>query len=67
MLAWKYFLDQLPKEKANKCYLYLHTELVISDHGTDLQAVANVFLEKYNPHVKFSTSKLSAQQLNYLI
>ena len=37
MLAFKYFLDRLPKEKANKCCLILHTE-VISDHGTNLEA-----------------------------
>ena len=65
MLAWKYFLDQLPKEKANKCVFVLHTELV-SDHGTDLQAVANVIFGENSPHIKFSTQKLSAQHLNYL-
>jgi glycosyltransferase involved in cell wall biosynthesis len=65
MLAWKYFLDQLPKEKADKCVFILHTELV-SDHGTDLQAVANVIFGENSPHIKFSTQKLSAQHLNYL-
>ena len=65
MLAWKYFLDQLPKEKADKCVFILHTELV-SDHGTDLQAVANVIFGENIPHIKFSTQKLSAQHLNYL-
>jgi len=65
MLAWKYFLDQLPKEKADKCVFVLHTELV-SDHGTDLQAVANVIFGENSPHIKFSTQKLSAKHLNYL-
>jgi glycosyltransferase involved in cell wall biosynthesis len=65
MLAWKYFLDQLPKEKADKCVFILHTELV-SDHGTDLQAVANVIFGENSSYIKFSTQKLSAQHLNYL-
>jgi glycosyltransferase involved in cell wall biosynthesis len=34
MLAFRYFLDRLPKEKAEKCAMVLHTE-VISEHGTD--------------------------------
>jgi len=65
MLSWKYFLDQLPKEKADKCMFILHTELV-SDHGTDLQAVANVIFGKNSPHIKFSTNKLSSKHLNYI-
>ena len=49
MLAYKFFIDQLPEEKAKKCCFVLHTELV-SDHGTDLAAVQELFLneEKYN-------------------
>ena len=65
MLAWKYFLDKLPKEKADKCVFILHTELV-SDHGTDLQAVASVIFGENSPNIKFSTNKLSTQHLNYL-
>ena len=65
MLAWKYFLDKLPKEKADKCVFVLHTELV-SDHGTDLQAVASVIFGENSPNIKFSTNKLSTQHLNYL-
>ena len=41
MLAFRYFLDKLPKEKADKCCLILHTE-VISEHGTDLEAIRKV-------------------------
>jgi hypothetical protein len=49
MLAYKFFIDQLPEEKAKKCCFVLHTELV-SDHGTDLAAIQELFLneEKYN-------------------
>ena len=65
MLAWKYFLDQLPKEKADKCAFILHTELV-SDHGTDLKAVADYIFGENSDKIKFSTQKLSTNHLNYL-
>ena len=65
LLAWKYFLDQLPKEKADKCLFILHTELV-SEHGTDLQAVVNTIFGENSPNIKFSLNKLSSQHLNYL-
>ena len=49
MLAYKFFIDQLPEEKAKKCCFVLHTEL-INEHGTDLSAIQELFLneEKYN-------------------
>jgi len=65
LLAWKYFLDTLPKEKADKCLFILHTEL-ISEHGTDLQAVHNYIFGQNNATVQFSTQKLSTQQMNSL-
>ncbi len=65
LLAWKYFLDTLPKEKADKCLFILHTEL-ISEHGTDLQAVHNYIFGQDNATVQFSTQKLSTQQMNSL-
>ena len=43
MLAFRYFLDTLPKEKAEKCALVMHTEIV-SEHGTDLEAVRKIYL-----------------------
>jgi glycosyltransferase involved in cell wall biosynthesis len=63
LLAWKYFIDTLPKEKADKCLFILHTELV-SEHGTDLQAVHNYIFGESNTTVQFSTQKLSTQQMN---
>ena len=38
ILAYRYFIDQLPIEQAKKCCLVLHTDR-INDHGTDLEAV----------------------------
>jgi glycosyltransferase involved in cell wall biosynthesis len=65
ILAWKYFLDRLPEEEANKCMFVLHTE-VTSNAGTDLMAVTNALMDKYKDNIKFSTQKLSPKQLNYL-
>jgi glycosyltransferase involved in cell wall biosynthesis len=65
LLAWKYFIDQLPKEKADKCLFVLHTELV-SDAGTDLAAVCDVIFGEDRSSIEFSLNKLPPQQLNYL-
>ena len=66
MMAFRMFLDTLPQEKADKCSFLLHTE-VISEHGTDLEAVRELlFGEKYPNAVYFSTNKVSAQELNLL-
>lgn len=66
MLAFKYFLDQLPYEKALKCKFILKTEIV-SEHGTDLEAVREyLFEEKYPDNIIFIQKGLSDQELNYL-
>lgn len=65
MLAFRYFLDKLPKEKADKCAFILHTE-VVSEHGTDLEAVRKLFFKDYPNAIYFSTNKLDSSQLNVL-
>ena len=66
MLAFRAFLDSLPKDKASKCNLILHTEGV-TDHGTDLYKVKDyLFGENYPDAIKFSHKKLSLQELNFL-
>jgi glycosyltransferase involved in cell wall biosynthesis len=66
MLAFRAFLDTLPKEKADKCRMVLHTEAV-TDHGTDLYKVAEYFFtESYPKAIQFSHKKLSTTELNYL-
>ena len=65
MLAFRYFLDRLPKEKAEKCAFILHTE-VVSEHGTDLEAVRKVLFSDYPNAIYFSTNRLDASQLNML-
>jgi len=66
MMAFRMFLDNLPKEKADKCVFILHTE-VNCEHGTDLEAVRELlFEEKYPNSIYFSTNKVSPVELNML-
>jgi len=65
ILAYKYFIDQLPIEEAKKCIFVLHTDRVF-DHGTDLNAVIELLCndEKYN--IIFTDQKFSHDQMNLL-
>lgn len=65
MLAFRMFLDGLEEEQAKKCALVLHTEIV-SEHGTDLNAVKNALFADYPDTIFFSTQKLPAETLNKL-
>jgi glycosyltransferase involved in cell wall biosynthesis len=66
MLAFRHFLDQLPRTQADRCRLILHTEIV-TDHGTDLEQVREyLFEEKYPKACVFSINKLDRKHLNYL-
>jgi len=65
ILAYKYFIDTLPIEKAKKCCLVLHTERV-NDHGTDLDAVIELIAndDKYN--IIFTDARFESVQMNML-
>ena len=63
ILAFKTFCDMLPKEKADKCALLMHTQ-PRDENGTDLPVVANVIAGDYK--VYFSDKKLSPERLNAL-
>ena len=65
MLAYKYFIDKLPIEKAKKCALVLHTELV-SDHGTDLKAIEELFLSEDQYNVIFTNKTMNLTEMNFL-
>jgi len=65
MLAFRMFLDKLPKVEAHRCSLILHTDIV-SEHGTDLEAVRKTLFAYYPKAIKFSTSKLSSEDMNKL-
>ena len=64
MAAHKLFLDSLPKEKANKVALVLHTQPV-DNNGTDLYAVRELLFGK-NSNVFFSDQRIDTAELNKL-
>jgi glycosyltransferase involved in cell wall biosynthesis len=64
MLAWKIFLDTLPKEKADKCVFTLHTQ-PMDDNGTDLFAVRDMLFGK-DHNLVFSTGKNPSNVMNLL-
>ena len=63
ILAFKTFCDMLPKEKADKCALLMHTQPV-DDNGTHLPNVVKAICPEYK--VYFSDKKLEAYELNHL-
>jgi|TARA_B110000967_G_scaffold18078_1_gene16984 glycosyltransferase involved in cell wall biosynthesis len=63
MLAWKYFVDQLPQEEADSCYFVLHTDLV-SEAGTDLKAVRDYLFGSDYKNIIISSEKVPATTLN---
>jgi glycosyltransferase involved in cell wall biosynthesis len=65
ILAYRYFIDQLPKEQAKKCVLILHTERVL-DHGTDLEAVIELLLNEDHYNVEFTDARFNPEQMNLL-
>ncbi len=63
ILAYRTFCDNLPKEKAEKCCLLMHTEIKC-DQGTDLLAVKEALCPNYN--IIFSTAKIQPEDMNCL-
>jgi len=62
ILAYKTFCDMLPKEKADKCCLVMHTQ-PIDDNGTNLYEV----IKNLCPYrVEFSAGRLEPLFMNYL-
>ena len=65
ILAWKYFLDTLSKEKRDKCQLILHTT-PIDEHGTDLPEVIRFLFPEENHNIVISPGKFTTEQMSYL-
>ena len=65
LMAWRLFTDKLPKEKAEKCLLILHTEMV-HEAGTDLAAVIEYLCPPETCKVRISENKLSTEDMNLL-
>ena len=66
MAAFKVFLDKLPKEKADKYALILHTQ-PIDEHGTDLYAVRDMLFDDNQVNqIYFSDLRIPTQDLNLI-
>ena len=65
LLAFRLFLDKLPKEKANKCTFLLHTQPV-DDNGTDLNAIIEYLFDEYPNAIRFTNGMLDTDKMNLL-
>ena len=63
ILAYKTFCDMLPKEKASKCALIMHTQ-PRDENGTDLPVLVEELCPDYD--VIFSHNKLDDKQMSYM-
>lgn len=62
IIAYKEFCDKLPKEKADRCVLFMHTQPV-DENGTDLYAVKNALCPDYK--VLFSDRPVDTKTMNF--
>jgi glycosyltransferase involved in cell wall biosynthesis len=65
ILAFKLFLDRLPKEEANKCTFILHTQPV-DENGTDIPALVEYLFDDYPNAVRFTQGVFAPNQMNLL-
>ena len=65
ILAFRHFVDGLPKEKAKKCLLLMHTQPV-EEHGTDLNAVIDLLCPEEYCNVHFTGGMLDHTRMNWL-
>ena len=63
IMAFKTFCDMLPKDKAKRCALIMHTQ-PRDENGTDLPEVAKSLCAEYD--IIFSTQKLNDKELSFL-
>jgi glycosyltransferase involved in cell wall biosynthesis len=65
ILAFRHFLDRLPKEQAKKCLFLLHTQPV-DEHGTDLNAVIDLLCPEDYCNVYFTGGMFDPERMNWL-
>ena len=65
LLAWKHFIDRLPKDEADKCFLVIHTQ-PRDEAGTDLYAVRNYLFGEDYENIIFSTTRIPVNLMNLL-
>lgn len=65
ILAWSDFCRNLPKEEANRCLLYMHTD-VVDNAGTDLGAVVRTICDPSYCHVVFDNNRYDTESMNLM-
>ena len=65
ILGYRMFCDMIGKDKAKKCGLIMHTQ-VVDQHGTDLKALKEALCDSSYVNLMFSSNRLTAPQLNCL-
>jgi glycosyltransferase involved in cell wall biosynthesis len=66
VMAYKYFVDQLPLEEQAKCCLIFHTQ-PSDENGTDLKAVCAAAIPNYNVVFTHDTQSLfNDEEMNYI-
>ena len=65
ILAFRHFVDRLPKEQAKRCLFLLHTQPV-DEHGTDLPAVIDLLCPEEYCNVFFTGGMYDPQRMNWL-
>lgn len=66
VLSFRLFLDSIPKEKADKCCILLHTESA-SEYGTDIKEVCEVLFDDLYPNSYLIHEEIcSRKELNFL-
>jgi glycosyltransferase involved in cell wall biosynthesis len=65
ILAYRHFVDRLPKDKAKKCLLLLHTQPV-EEHGTDLNAIIDLLCPEDYCNVHFTGGMFDHVKMNWL-
>ena len=65
ILAWRHFCDLIGKDKAQRCKLLMHTDIV-DNAGTDLGAVFRDLCDPSYVHVQFSSQKFDTEHMNYM-
>lgn len=63
--AYAQFCDNIGKEKAKKCVLLMHTQ-VMDDNGTDLKAVTDLLCDPEYQRVVFHDNRVAAEEVNLL-
>ena len=65
ILSFQTFISKLPKDKAKRCALIMHTQ-PIDNNGTDLVATRDLICDPEYCKVVFSPDRLDHIQMNYL-